>query len=135
VTELHLAEEVLARIRAIDGRYHERGYVFVLAALEWCQQHRKARGHISGAELARACRDFAIDRFGLTSRTVLSHWGIHSTEDIGRIVYTLIDVGLLIQHATDRIEDFEDVYDFTRTFEIDYPWAVNRGGLRGEGVR
>lgn len=119
---LQLAEELLARIRARDGRYHERAYLFVLAALEFCQRRRQARGHISGAELAQGCRDFALEQFGLTARTVLAHWGIESTDDIGRIVFVLIDVGLLIRHPTDRPEDFDGVFDFGDAFEGDYPW-------------
>jgi uncharacterized repeat protein (TIGR04138 family) len=123
VFELQLASEVLDRIRAIDGRYDERAYLFVLAALEFCQRSRTERGHISGEELAWACRDLARDQYGLTSRTVLSYWGIDSTEDIGRIVYVLIDVGLLIPRDEDRIEDFDSVYDFEQAFEGEYPWA------------
>lgn len=118
-----MAAEVLDRIRAIDGRYDERAYLFVLAALEFCQQGRTERGHISGEELAWACRDLAREQYGLTSRTVLSHWGIESTADIGRIVYVLIDVGLLIPRDQDRIEDFDAVYDFEQAFEGEYPWA------------
>ncbi len=121
--EIQLAEEVLARIRSLDGRYHERGYLFVLAALEYCQRVRQVRGHISGAELADGCRDFALEQYGLTARTVLEHWGIRSTDDLGRIVFVLIDVGLLIRHLNDRIEDFNDVYDFEQAFEREYPWA------------
>jgi uncharacterized repeat protein (TIGR04138 family) len=119
----------MQRIRAQDGRYHERAYLFVLAALEFCQRQRSSRGHISGQELAKACRDFALEQFGLTARTVLSHWGIESTEDIGRIVFTLIEVGLLIRNSSDRIEDFSAVFDFETAFEGDYPWAgVGRTG-------
>jgi uncharacterized repeat protein (TIGR04138 family) len=129
VFELQLANELLDRIRAIDGRYHERAYLFVLAALEYCQVRRPARGHISGEELAWACRDLAREQFGLTSRTVLSHWGIRSTADLGTIVYVLIDVGLLMPRDEDRIEDFEAVYDFEEVFEVEYPWAgVSRTG-------
>ena len=127
-----MANEVLDRIRAIDGRFNERAYLFVLAALEYCQRKRTERGHISGEELAWACRDLAREQFGLTSRTVLSHWGIESTEDIGRIVYVLIDVGLLIPRDEDRIEDFQSVYDFYEAFEGEYPWAGlrrTRGGV------
>lgn len=113
----------MQRIRARDGCYHERAYLFVLAALEFCQRRRSSRGHISGRELARACRDFAIDQFGLTARTVLSHWGIETTDDIGRIVFTLIDVGLLIRNSSDRLEDFNAVFDFEEAFEGSYPWA------------
>ena len=127
--ELQLANEVLDRIRAIDGRFNERAYLFVLSALEYCQRHREERGHISGEELAWACRDLAREQFGLTSRAVLSHWGIESTDDIGRIVYVLIEVGLLIPRDEDRIEDFAAVYDFHEAFEGEYPWAgLSRAG-------
>lgn len=129
---LTLADEVVDRIRAIDGRYHERAYVFVLMALEYSQRRRKVRGHICGEELACACRDLALEQFGLTSRTVLSYWGIETTDDIGRIVFVLIQVGLLIRHPTDRIEDFNAVFDFARVFEGEYPWpGVTSAGNPG----
>lgn len=115
-------DEILQRMDALDSRYHQRAYLFVLAALEYCQQRRRARGHICGDELARACRDFALDAFGLTARTVLSYWGIQSTQDIGRIVFHLIDAGLLMRQDSDRIEDFDAVYDFAE-FDAGYPWS------------
>jgi len=122
VVELQLANEILDRIRAIDGRFHERAYLFVLAALEFCQRKRTERGHISGEELAWSCRDLALEQFGLTARTVFSHWGIRSTDDIGKMVFVLIEVGLLMPHEEDRIEDFHAVFDLADTFE-EYPWA------------
>lgn len=120
--DVQLADEILARIRECNGRYHERAYVFVLAALEYCQRRRSVRGHIPGDELARSCRDLAIDQYGLTARTVLGHWGIRSTQDLGHIVFVLIEVGLLIRHPNDRIEDFHEVFDFAQAFEGEYPW-------------
>jgi uncharacterized repeat protein (TIGR04138 family) len=127
MNELELTDAVWQRIRALDGRYHERAYVFVLAALEFRQRRTGVRGHIAGGDLACACRDFALEQFGLVARTVLSHWGIESTADIGRVVYVLIDVGLLARQPSDRIEDFDGVFDFRQAFEGDYPWS----GLRG----
>lgn len=120
---LRLTDDIVAQIRAIEPRFHEDAYVFVLAALEYAQQQRNVRGHISGEELAHACRAFALEQFGLMARSVLSHWGISATEDIGRAVFVLIEVGLLIQHPADRIEDFEEVFDFSEVFEGAYPWA------------
>ena len=129
--DLQLADELLERIRAHDGRYDPQAYLFVLAALEFCQQHRPARGHIAGDELAWACRDFAREQFGLTARTVLQHWGVESTRDLGRLVYNLIEMGLLISQPQDRIEDFDSVYQFAEAFEDDYPWlGVSRAGGR-----
>ncbi len=113
---------MLAKLRELDTVYSDRAYVFVLAALEYCQKKRTIRSHISGEELAWATRDLAREQFGLTARTVLEHWGIVSTADIGRIVFKLIDAGLLIRGAQDRIEDFDAVFDFDAALESDYPW-------------
>ena len=123
MSEVEAVAEVFERIREKDGRFHDQAYLFVLAALEYCQERRPVRGHITGTELSWACRDLARDRFGLTALTVLQHWGVHTTQDLGRIVYVLIDVGLLSAQPTDRIEDFHEVYDLATAFEGDYPWS------------
>lgn len=114
---------MMDRIIAIPGRYDDRAYLFVLAALEFCQRRRPARGHISGGELAWACRDFAQEQFGLVARTVLQCWGIGTTRDIGRVVFELIEAGLLIKHEQDKLEDFASVFDFAEAFDRGYPWT------------
>ena len=121
-------EEAFQRIGRQDGRYHERGYLFVLAALEYAQGKLPARRHLSGAELAWACRDFALEQFGLLAPVVLAYWGITSTADLGRMVFTLIDVGLLARQPSDKLQDFDAVYDFAEVFRAGYPWpGVERG--------
>lgn len=115
-------EAAFAEIRRRDGRYQERAYLFVLAALEFAQSRLPARRHLSGAELAWACRDFALEQYGLLAGTVLAHWGVTATEDLGRIVFLLIDVGLLARQPSDRIEDFDRVYDFGEVFRAGYKW-------------
>ena len=115
-------EEALERIGQQDGRYHERGYLFVLAALEYAQQRLPARRHLTGAELAWACRDFALEQFGLLAATVLGYWGITSTADLGCIVFTMIDVGLLARQPSDKLQDFDQVYDFAEVFRAGYRW-------------
>jgi uncharacterized repeat protein (TIGR04138 family) len=129
--ELQLADDLLEQVAETHGRYAPRAYAFVLAALEYCQERRPARGHIDAQELAHGCRDFALEQFGLTARTVLSHWGVSRTQDLGDIVYHLIDVGLLVSQPQDRLEDFDDVFDFAEAFERGYPWS----GLQGNGGR
>src|SRR5713226_3098977 len=78
-------EAALAEIRRRDGKYNERAYVFVLAALEFAQTRLPARRHLTGVELAWACRDFALEQFGMLAATVLTHWGITSTDDFERV--------------------------------------------------
>jgi uncharacterized repeat protein (TIGR04138 family) len=126
MTDLQFADDILARIRARGSRYDERSYLFVLAAIEFVQTRLPVRRHVTGPELAWACRDLARERFGLLARPVLQHWGVTRTDDLGRIVFTLVDVGLLVTQPGDSEEDFRDVYEFEPAFDDEYKW---------EGVR
>lgn len=116
------------RIRVRENRFHEHAYLFVLSALEFCQQRRSERRHISGSELAHACRELALERYGVMAKLVLEHWGLRSTADIGDVVFTLVDLQLLISQPSDSRDDFLDLFDFETAFERDYPW---HGALKG----
>src|SRR5687768_17774686 len=124
MTELAFRDGVMDRIRARETRFHEHAYLFVLTALEYCQTTLPERRHISGQELAEGCRNLALDRYGVMARTVLEHWGIRSTADIGDVVFTLVELGLLMSQPNDSRDDFAGVYDFDRAFERDYPWSA-----------
>jgi uncharacterized repeat protein (TIGR04138 family) len=112
--------DVRRRLRARGLRWTpQRGVLLdVLAGVD---------GHVTGAELAWACRDFARDQFGLLAESVLGHWGVTRTEDFGRIVFTLVDIGLLVTQPGDQVEDFEGVYDFAEAFGDVYRWSGVRG--------
>ena len=122
MSQLEFADELMARIAPRVGRFHPRAFLFVLAALEHIQQRLPERRHVTGAELAHACRDLALEQYGLLARTVLAHWGIVATGDFGAIVYALIDAGLLVRQDQDRLEDFDRVYEFN-VLEDEYPWG------------
>lgn len=72
--------------------------------------------HVSGQELCQGLRDLAIRRYGPLARTVLDHWNVRSTGDFGKVVFALIDVGVLRKTDEDAPEDFADVYDFDEAF-------------------
>lgn len=114
------------RIRLRESRYDEQAYLFVLSALEYSQSRLDARRHITASELAESCRSLALERFGLMSRIVLERWGIHSTSDIGEIVFTLIDLGFLVRQPSDTKEGFSDIFDFETAFDREYPWNPAR---------
>ncbi len=122
VTELAFRDGIMDRIRLRERRYHERAYLFVLAALEFAQQGLPERRHLSGRELAEAVRDLALERFGVTARMVLEHWGIRASADIGEVVFAMVDTGLLMALPSDSREDFVDVVDFAHAFDTAYPW-------------
>src|SRR5947208_1830554 len=124
VPELAFRDGIMDRIRMREQRFDERAYLFVLGALEYCQQRLPERRHISGRELALACRDLALDRFGVLARLVLESWGIHNSLDIGDVVFTLVELELLMSQATDSRDEFLEVFDFDQAFERDYPWCA-----------
>ncbi len=101
MAELAFRDGIMDQIRLRERRFHEHAYLFVLSALEFCQARLTERRHITGRELAMACRDLALERYGVLARQVLSHWGVHASGDIGDIVFTLVELNLLDQ-PTDR---------------------------------
>jgi uncharacterized repeat protein (TIGR04138 family) len=127
LNDLQFADDVMGRIRARGGRYNERAYLFLLGTIEFLQSRLEVRRHVTAAELAWACRDFALQQYGLLAPVVLAHWGITQTRDLGRIVYTLVEVGLLVTQPGDHESDFDAVYQFTDAFGESYDWQ----GLRG----
>jgi uncharacterized repeat protein (TIGR04138 family) len=128
LSELAFRDGIMDRIRLRERRFHEHAYLFVLSALEYCQTRMTERRHITGRELSAACRDLALDRYGVMARLVLEHWGVTATADIGDIVFTLVDLGLLISQPHDSRDDFADVFDFDQAFEREYPWNCAHHG-------
>lgn len=110
------------RIRLREARYDERAYLFVLAALEFCQQRLPERRHLTGRELAIGCRDLALARYGVLARTVLEHWGLRDSADIGEIVFTLVEMEMLMSQPNDTKDEFIGVFDFHDAFDRNYPW-------------
>jgi uncharacterized repeat protein (TIGR04138 family) len=86
--------------------------------------------HVSGQQLCIGLRDFAIRQFGLLAPSVLRHWNIHRTDDFGRIVFAMIECGVMSKTADDTIEDFRGVYDFGEAFSRGE--LVNRIGCGDE---
>ena len=131
MNDLVFADDLLERIRASGAPYHDRAYLFVLAAIEYLQSGLDARRHVTAAELSWACRDFAQEQYGLMAQSVLEHWGVGRTDDVGRIVYILVEAGLLVTQPGDRESDFSAVYDFHEAFSGSYRWPGMARQQRG----
>jgi uncharacterized repeat protein (TIGR04138 family) len=124
MTDLQFADEVLDRLQERNPRFHARSYIFVLQALHSVIQGLDAPRHVTGQELAEGVRELALERFGPMARTVLEHWGIHDTDDVGRVVFAMVEQGILIKQDGDHQEDFRNVFDFEEAFELNYPWEA-----------
>lgn len=123
MTELQFAEEILERLQDRNPRFHGKAYVFLLSALHSVLAELEEPRHISGEELAHGVRDLALKQYGPMARTVLGHWGIHGTEDLGEIVFAMVECGVLTKQDDDNREDFQGLFDFEEVFETEYPWG------------
>lgn len=113
--------EALAQIVREDPRYDEQAYLFIREALDYTIQKldKPLEGpgrHVSGSELLAGIRDYALQEFGPMSYRVLRHWGIHSCEDFGEMVFNLVDKGILGKTENDSRGDFQGGYDFEEAF-------------------
>lgn len=119
-----------------DRRFKFEAYQFIREALQYAHEHiaaevkvdpatgRPAPRHVTGQQLCEACRLYAIDQFGYLAKIVLGNWGIHSTGDMGELVYNLIRIEQMRKSDTDRREDFDDVYDFDEAFEPEFELSI-----------
>ena len=113
--------EALDSIVASDPRYQRDAYVFLRDALDFTtKQQKKIKGatvrHVAGPELLDGVRQYALKEFGPMVMTVFSAWGIHCCEDIGHMVFNLIEAGIFGKTEEDSLEDFKSVYDFEEAF-------------------
>lgn len=99
-----------------NGQYKFEAYSFVMAALHYTVSKFKKPRHVSGKELIEGIRQYALDQFGPLARTVLNYWGVHTTDDFGKIVFALVEAGILRKQAEDKLEDFKDIYRFEDVF-------------------
>jgi len=83
--------------------------------------------HVSGAELLRGVCDLAIREFGMMAPVVFKQWGIRTTDDIGTMVFKLINVELLSRSDRDAPEDFHELFDLHRTLAEGFELMLDGG--------
>lgn len=114
------------RNHATPRTYHPMAYKFVFSALRFTQEQlgrdrsTEATGHISGPELLDGIRRLGLQHFGMMSIVVFKTWGIHCTDDFGKIVFQLIEAGEMRKTDDDQLDDFLGVYEFSKVFQDDY---------------
>jgi uncharacterized repeat protein (TIGR04138 family) len=107
----------LAEIVRKDPRFPYEAYEFVFSALTYTQKQLglsrdgTAENHVSGRQLLEGMRDLALEEFGLMARTVFQLWGVRRTDDVGDIVFNLVEANLLSKTNEDRREEFHNVFD------------------------
>jgi uncharacterized repeat protein (TIGR04138 family) len=72
--------------------------------------------HVTGRQLCHGLRDYAVAQYGLMARSVLLRWGIVRCEDFGRIVFAMVEAGMMRRTDDDQFDDFVGVFDFREAF-------------------
>ena len=106
------------------GHYPEEAYHFVREGLSYTAntvlEDPETLGepdrHVTGQELCLGLRNYAVDLWGMMAPVVLQCWGIRTSDDFGRIVFAMINAGLMSCRAEDSLEDFHSVFDFREVF-------------------
>lgn len=125
INDLMKKHAALRAAIARNPRYPLDAYVLVAEAVDYTCQKLGGRRDVPGRQLLDGFCDLAVERFGFLAPTVLKRWNITSTDDIGEIVFTLVEVGLLGKSPRDKKEDFREVFDLDsqlrarHTFETD----------------
>jgi uncharacterized repeat protein (TIGR04138 family) len=86
------------------------GILFVLDAMNLASQ--PARGHLTASDVCRAVHEYVHVYFNDVSeaRELLSEWKITASEDVGRIVFAMVDAGLMRVAPEDSVQDFDGLF-------------------------
>lgn len=112
------------KLRSCAGAYSLEAFAFVQEGLRFTVEEASQREqleanegqHVSGQELCLGLREFAVREYGMLAKTVLQSWGVQRTEDFGRIVFALVETGILRKSDDDTLADFTGVFDFDEAF-------------------
>jgi uncharacterized repeat protein (TIGR04138 family) len=111
---------IVDQICDADPRYKSDAYEFVMEALAYTQKKFKRSKHVCGEELLEGIKQLLMHKFGPLTLLVLKHWGITSTADFGNIVFRLVDNKILSKDSDDKVDSFENGYDFNEVFDLGY---------------
>ena len=111
---------IIEEIYEKDPRYKMDAYAFVMEALSFTQKKLRSPKHVTGEEMLDGIRDLLLEKFGPMTMTVLNYWGIKNTEDIGHIVFNLVDNKILSKTEDDTLDNFRNAYDFEEVFYHGY---------------
>lgn len=110
-------EQSVVSILKRDKRFDPHAYFFLKDALDFTLKRiadsngGQAR-HVSGPELLAGYRDFALEQFGPMASTLMEEWSIRKCQDVGDMVFHLIEEQVFGKQESDRKEDFSEVFDF-----------------------
>ena len=116
--EVNFNADDFSDILAKDARFAARAYAFLLAVVH--NLSRERNGSIPGEDILEEFKEFALDQYGPLAYTVLTEWGLSRTEDIGEMMFNLVEAHRVERDENDTAEAFANGYDFKETFSGPY---------------
>ncbi len=119
---LHTFDIAVERILSKEPLFKKEAYYFLNEALgkaikaEATKKKQDNPEHVNATTLSFAFRDLALDQYGGLAKQVLNHWGVQSSEDIGKMVYQLVEDGIWSKTEEDSLADFKNLMDFDEAF-------------------
>lgn len=114
-------QEKVEQLTEQHPAYAAEAYFFLREVLDFAIKSRKKKRrdpspHVSAAELLEAFRLYALKEFGAMAGTVFEYWGVTSCEDIGHMVFHLVEAGVFGKTDQDTLEAFRQGYRFEDAF-------------------
>lgn len=110
-------EQSVVSILKRDKRFDPHAYFFLKDALDFtlkriAEANNGQARHVSGPELLEGFRDYSLEQFGPMASTLMNEWGVRKCQDVGDMVFHLIEEQVFGKQDSDRREDFSEVFDF-----------------------
>ncbi len=103
---------------AKDKRYPARAYAVLMTAINSLTEEKNAS--YSATDILDAFHDIVLDQYGPLSYALLTEWGITCTEDVGEMVFNLVESKRIRSDEHDSAEGFANGYDFKEEFLMPY---------------
>jgi len=112
------AIETIFDLSQRHGKYPPEAYAFVFEVLDWISDKMSKR-HLSGRELALTAMVYSFHRYGALARAVWEEMHIKRSEDLGQIVFQLVNAGLMGKQPNDKVSDFDKVVNVEEFDEVE----------------
>lgn len=135
----------IAEIVRRDRRYAYEAYEFIFEALTHTQkrvgripvegQNPSEEHHVTGREIVEGAVDLARCEFGMLAKTVFQQWGVLRSDDLGEIVFNLIEANLLSKTERDHRSDFVGLCEMDHALSEGFSITLNDGPPSRRGNR
>lgn len=111
--EIDFESDGFGDIVAKDARYDARAYALLMDVIHYLGEGDR---HMSGEDILDEFKERALDQYGPMTYTVLREWGVKRCEDIGEMMFNLVESRRIGRDEGDTPEAFVGGYDFREAF-------------------